>query len=112
MLTSVGTAAWPVLTAAIPPQPIKKLAARLDKSMPVGNEGAGVVVKAGASPAAQALIGRAVSMAGGGMYAQYSCLRATDVLPLPAGATPADGASSFINPLTALGMVETMRSEP
>ena len=79
--------------------------------MSVGNEGAGVVVKAGASPTAQALIRRTVAMAGGGMYAEYRCLRAADVLPLPADATAAEGASSFINALTALGMVETMRSE-
>jgi NADPH:quinone reductase-like Zn-dependent oxidoreductase len=79
--------------------------------MPVGNEGAGVVVKAGASPTARALVGRTVAMAvRGGMYAQYRCLRATDALPLPAEMTPAEGAS-FINPLTALGMLETMRSE-
>ncbi len=111
-LRSAGTAARPVLTAAIPPQAMKALAARVDRSMPVGNEGAGVVVKAGVSPAARALVGRAVAMAPrGGMYAQYRCVRATDVLSLPAAATPADGASSFINPLTALGMVETLRSE-
>jgi NADPH:quinone reductase-like Zn-dependent oxidoreductase len=111
-LRSEGTVARPVLTAAIPPNAMRTLTARLDKSMPVGNEGAGVVVKAGASPVAQALVGRTVAMAPrGGMYAQYRCLRASDVLPLPVTATPADGASSFINPLTALGMVETLRSE-
>ena len=111
-LRAVGTVARPVLSAAIPPQAMKTLAARLDWSMPVGNEGAGIVVKAGVSPVARTLVGRTVAMAPrGGMYAQYRCLRATDVLPLPADATPADGASSFINPLTALGMVETLRSE-
>jgi len=111
-LRSVGTAARPVLTAAIPPQALGALAARFDRSMPVGNEGAGVVVKAGASSTAQALVGRTVAMAPrGGMYAQYRCVRAADVLALPAGATPAEGASSFINPLTALGMAETLRSE-
>ena len=111
-LRSVGTAARPILIGDIPPQALKSLAARFDRPMPVGNEGAGVVVKAGASPTAQALVGRTVAMAvRGGMYAQYRCLRAADVLPLPANATPAEGASSFINPLTALGMVETMRSE-
>ena len=101
-------------TAAIPPRRRSStLAARLDKSMPVGNEGRGrVVVKAGALARGPGPDRRArCAMAGGGMYAQYRCLRAADVLPLPAGATPADGASSFINPLTALGMVETMRSE-
>ena len=79
--------------------------------MPVGNEGAGVVVAAGASEAAQALLGKTVAVLGGAMYAQYRCIAADQCLVLPAGATPADGASSFVNPLTALGMVETMRRE-
>ena len=56
-------------------------------------------------------MGRKVAMIGGAMYAQYRCVRAADVLVLPADATAADGASCFVNPLTALGMVETMRME-
>jgi hypothetical protein len=79
--------------------------------MPVGNEGAGVVVQAGSSEAAQALLGRTVAVLGGAMYAQYRCLRVADCMALPDGATAADGASCFVNPLTALGMVETMRME-
>lgn len=106
-----GTPDRPVVTAPIPPQFMKALAARADQSLPVGNEGAGVVVAAGASPQAQALMGRTVAMIGGAMYAQCRLLKAVDVLPLPADATPADGASCFVNPLTALGMVETMRRE-
>ncbi len=84
---------------------------RLDASMPVGNEGAGVVVKAGASDAAQTLLGKTVAMIGGAMYAQYRCLKAADCLVLAAGTTPTEGASCFVNPLTSLGMVETMRRE-
>jgi len=79
--------------------------------MPVGNEGAGTVIKAGASEAAQALLGKTVSMVGGAMYAQYRLLKATDCQPLPAGTTAAEGASWFVNPLTALGMTETMKRE-
>jgi len=79
--------------------------------MPVGNEGAGVVVKTGSSDAAKALMGKTVAMLGGAMYAQYRCLKASDCLPLPAGIAPAEGASCFVNPLTALGMTETMRRE-
>jgi hypothetical protein len=79
--------------------------------MPVGNEGAGVVVKAGSSDAAQALLGKTVAMIGGAMYAQYRLMKAVDCLVLPPGTTPAEGASCFVNPLTALGMVETMRRE-
>jgi hypothetical protein len=90
---------------------MKAMAGRLDQSMPVGNEGAGVVVKAGSSDAAKALIGKTVAMIGGAMYAQYRTIRAKDCLVLPAGATPAEGASCFVNPLTSLGMVETMRRE-
>ena len=79
--------------------------------MPVGNEGAGVVIKTGSSDAAKALMGKTVAMIGGAMYAQYRCLKVDECLPLPAGTTPAEGASCFVNPLTALGMTETMRRE-
>jgi NADPH:quinone reductase-like Zn-dependent oxidoreductase len=106
-----GTGDAAVVTAKVPDGAMKAMAGRLDESMPVGNEGAGVVVKAGSSDAAQALLGRTVAMIGGAMYAQYRCLRAKDVLPLPPGTTPAEGASCFVNPLTSLGMVETMRRE-
>jgi NADPH:quinone reductase-like Zn-dependent oxidoreductase len=104
-----GTADSPAITASVPQQTLKGLAARLDQSMPVGNEGAGVVVKAGAN--AKALLGKTVSMIGGGMYAQYRCLKASDCQVLPEGTTAADGASWFVNPLTALAMTETMRRE-
>jgi NADPH:quinone reductase-like Zn-dependent oxidoreductase len=105
------TDAGPVFTAAIPPQVMRAMAARLDQSMPAGNEGAGVVIAAGSSPEAQALLGKRVALLGGAMYAQYRTAKAADVLPLPDDATSADGASCFVNPLTALGMVETMRRE-
>lgn len=110
-LQAGGTAERPVVTASVPPQGVKALAARLGQSLPVGNEGAGVVVKAGASPEAQALLGRTVAMIGGAMYATHRRLKAAEVLPLPADATPAEGASCFVNPLTALAMVETLRRE-
>jgi NADPH2:quinone reductase len=106
-----GTAERPVVTARIPERAMPAMAARAGRRMPVGNEGAGVVVDAGASPAAQALRGRLVAMIGGAMYAQYRVIKAAEVLPLPAGATAADGASCFVNPLTSLGFVETMRRE-
>src|SRR2546425_11550999 len=106
-----GTADHPVVTASISPAVMKALAGRLEQSLPVGNEGAGVVVQAGASPAAQALMGKTVALLGGAMYAQYRCIKAVQCLVLPPGTTPAEGASCFVNPLTALGMVETMRVE-
>src|SRR2546426_3140765 len=106
-----GTTDNPVVTASISPAVMKALAGRLEQSLPVGNEGAGVVVQAGASPAAQALMGKTVALLGGAMYAQYRCIKAVQCLVLPPGTTPAEGASCFVNPLTALGMVETMRVE-
>jgi NADPH:quinone reductase-like Zn-dependent oxidoreductase len=106
-----GSKDMPVVTAKVPEAAMKGMAGRLDESMPVGNEGAGVVVKTGASDAAKALMGKTVAMIGGAMYAQYRTMRAKDCLVLPAGTTAAEGASCFVNPLTALGMTETMRRE-
>src|SRR5260221_172301 len=99
------------VAAKVPATSLPFLAARLDEAMPVGNEGAGTVIKAGSSEAAQALKGKTVSMIGGGMYTQYRLLKATGCQPLPAGTTAAEGASWFVNPLTALGMTETMKRE-
>lgn len=109
--TVTGEGDKAVVTAKLPPQTLRMLTARLDESMPVGNEGAGTVIKAGSSPEAQALLDKKVAILGGAMYAQHRCVKAADALLLPDGATAADGASCFVNPLTALGMVETMRRE-
>lgn len=106
-----GSKDAPVITAKVPDVAMRAMAGRLDESMPVGNEGAGVVIKTGSSDGAKALMGKTVAMIGGAMYAQYRTMRAKDVLPLPDGTTPAEGASCFVNPLTSLGMVETMRRE-
>jgi len=110
-LQASGTAARPVVTAHIPERAMKAMAGRAGQSLPVGNEGAGTVVQAGASPVAQALLGKTVALIGGAMYAQYRSIAARDCLVLPADASAADGASCFVNPLTALGMVETMKLE-
>lgn len=106
-----GSPERPVITAKIPDKLMPAMNARVGASLPVGNEGAGVVVAAGASPAARALVGKTVGTIGGAMYSQYRALPANRVLPLPDGTTPAEGASCFVNPLTSLGMVETMRLE-
>ena len=106
-----GTPERPVITATVPEKLMKGMSGRMDQSMPVGNEGAGVVVKAGSSEAAQALLGKTVAILGGAMYAQYRSIKAVQCLVLPEGTTPAEGASCFVNPLTSLGMVETMRRE-
>jgi NADPH:quinone reductase len=109
--TVAGTSERPIVTAPVAAGALGGLSARIDKPLPVGNEGAGIVVAAGSTSAAQALMGRRVGIAGGAMYAQYRVVDASACLVLPEGATARDGASSFVNPLTALGMVETMRRE-
>lgn len=104
-----GTPDRPALTADIPAQRLPMVRARLDESMPVGNEGAGTVIAAG--DGAEDLVGKTVAVIGGGMYTQYRKARLTDLLPFPEGVTAREGASAFVNPLTALAMVETMRAE-
>ena len=106
---STGTPDRPITIAPIAPQRLGMVRARIDQSLAVGNEGAGVVIDAG--DAARALIGKTVSIVAGGMYAQYRVVRAADCMVLPEGATPAQGASAFVNPMTALSMIETMRRE-
>jgi NADPH2:quinone reductase len=106
-----GAAERPVVTADIPADAMKLVAARIGESLPVGNEAAGTVIAAGESAAAQALMGRRVGIIGGEMYAQYRCVNAFMCLPLEPGTTAAEGASCFVNPLTALAFVETMRME-
>jgi len=106
-----GTPERPVVTASLAEVTPRALSARVDRSLPVGNEGAGTVVAAGSSATAQALLGRTVSIAGGAMYTQYRAVDVSACLVLPEGTTAREGASSFVNPLTALGMIETMRRE-
>lgn len=110
-VSQTGTAQRPAISANVPPAAMAAMAGRLDQQLPVGNEGAGTVIAAGNSEAAQSLLGRTVAILGGAMYAQYRTVDAEDCLVLPEGAAPSDGASCFVNPLTALGMVETMRRE-
>jgi NADPH2:quinone reductase len=106
-----GAGASSVVTMQVPERAMKSMAPRLGQALPVGNEGAGVVVAAGDSDTARALMGKTVAVLGGAMYSQFRTMKAAQCLPLPADATAADGASCFVNPLTSLGMVETMRRE-
>jgi len=106
-----GSGERPVLTAPIPDAAMRALAGRTGTPMPAGNEGAGTVVAAGPSAEAQALLGKTVAVAGGAMYSQYRLVNAVACLQLPDGTPAIDGASSFVNPMTVLGMVETMRME-
>lgn len=100
-----------VLTAPVPPARLSSVALRLDKELPVGNEGAGTVVAAGSDAEAQALIGKTVGVLCGTSYAQYCCVPVASCLVLNEGTTAVEAADCFVNPLTALGMVETMRLE-
>ena len=106
-----GTAASPLISATVPAGAMPGMKARLGQSMPVGNEGAGTVVAAGSSALAQSLLGKTVALLGGAMYSQHRTVPAASCLVLPEGTSAAAGASCFVNPLTALGMVETMRRE-
>lgn len=104
-----GTPERPVVTATVPPHLVGMIASRADQSLTLGVEGAGVVVEAGTN--AQHLVGTVVSAAPGQMYTQYRKLHASEVFPFPDGVTAQQGASAFVNPLTALGMLSTMQLE-
>ncbi|MEM1152091.1 MAG: zinc-binding dehydrogenase [Pseudomonadota bacterium] len=108
---SSGTDQGTVMTAPVPEQGMRVMKARVGQALPVGNEGAGTVVAAGEGDYAQSLLGRVVAVMGGGMYAQYRAVDAAMALPLHEGHTAKDGASCFVNPLTALCFLETMRLE-
>jgi NADPH:quinone reductase-like Zn-dependent oxidoreductase len=105
----LDSAAGPVATLPLPDGALDALRERVGDPIPVGNEGAGTVIEAGSE--AQALVGRVVAVAAGGMYSQFRVVDAGLCLPLPDGARATDGAASFVNPMTALAMVETMRDE-
>lgn len=102
-----GTPERPVITAKVPASRLPMVAARLDQSMPCGNEGAGTVVAA-ADPS---LVGKRVALASGGMWAHYKVARAVECIVLPDGVTARQGAAAFVNPMTVLAMLETMKRE-
>ena len=108
-LSISGEGEQAVTTAKVHPSLMPALTARLDQSMQVGNEGGGVVIDAGAN--AKHLIGKTVGVAGGAMYSQYRCVPASSCLVMDDGTTSSEAASSFVNPLTALAFVETMKLE-
>jgi NADPH:quinone reductase len=110
-LEATGTPEAPAVRAPVSSAGLAALQARVGRALPAGNEGAGVVVAAGSSPEAQALLGRTVAALGGALYAEYRALPVAQCLVLPDGTRPQDAASCFVNPLTALGMVDTMRLE-
>jgi len=104
-----GTGDETVTSMRIHPRLMGAMKPRLDQSLPVGNEGAGVIEDAGEK--AKELIGKTVGLAGGAMYSQYRCVSAANCLVMDEGTSAAEAASSFVNPLTALAFIETMRME-
>ena len=98
-----------VASMSVHPAVMRSMKSRVGQSMPVGNEGAGVVVDAGIN--AKSLIGKTVGLAGGAMYSQYKCAPAVNCLVMGDGIAPSEAASSFVNPMTALSFVETMKME-
>ena len=108
---AIERAGLPGIAMNVPEAGMRFMAGRIGQALPIGNEGCGVVVAAGASPEAQALMGKTVALIGGEIYAEYRCLAAQMCMPLPDGTAPEDGASCFVNPLTSLGFVETMKLE-
>ena len=106
-----GSADRPVISADVPAKFMGAVKKRIGKAIPVGNEGAGTVIAAGSSAAAQSLMGKTVAFIGGGSYRKYLCANVQSCLELEPGTTAVEAASSFVNPLTALAMVETMRAE-
>ena len=98
-----------VASIKIHPGLMASMKPRLDKSLAAGNEGAGIVVDAGKN--VKELIGKTVGLAGGSMYSQYICVPAINCLVMEEGTTPKEAASSFVNPLTALSFIETMKME-
>ena len=108
-ISSQGSGEDTVTTMGIHPGLMQSMKPRIDKSMKVGNEGGGVIVDAGKN--VKNLIGKTVGVAGGAMYSQYRCLPAMSCLVMNEGTTSVEAASSFVNPLTALGFTETMKLE-
>ncbi len=108
---AAGTPDDPKVVAQVPPDLMPASAPGVNSPRPLGIEGAGIVEQVGTSAAAKTLFGKTVALMGGAMYAEYRMAKADQCLVMPDGTAPAEAASSFVNPLTALGMVETMRRE-
>ena len=108
-ISTSGSEDETVTSMKIHPALMGSMKPRLDQSMQAGNEGAGVIVDAGEN--VKELIGKTVGLAGGAMYSQYRCVPAASCLVMDEGTSPAEAASSFVNPLTALSFIETMKME-
>lgn len=93
------------------PEPFNSAAkARHGQKLPAGNEGAGTVVATGDSDMAKALNGQRVACVPGNAYSQYCIADAAMCLPLGDHSSE-DGASAFVNPMTALGFAENAKMD-
>lgn len=108
-MTAFSRNGRPALRAPIPPEQMSSVKSRIDRSLPIGTEGAGTVVRAGAN--AVDFIGKTVSTMSGGMFASFRRVSAGECMVLPTGTSPEAAASMYVNPLTALSMIEAMRRE-
>jgi NADPH2:quinone reductase len=108
-ISTSGSEDETVTSMKIHPALMGSMKSRLNHSMQAGNEGAGIIIDAGEN--AKELIGKTVGLAGGAMYSQYRCVPAASCLVMDEGTSSAEAASSFVNPLTALSFVETMKME-
>ena len=113
--TDTATAAelngFPAVSLPVPEAMMRAMKTRVGQWLPAGNEGAGTVVAAGSSDEAQALMGKRVGVFGGELFAQYRCMSAMQCMALPDDVTAEEGASCVVNPMTALGFVETAKME-
>ena len=98
------------VTAQLSEEAFARAKSRVGQPVRCGNEGSGYVVAAGS--AAKALMGKLVAfMPFEGCYAQYCVVDTSRCLEMHDGTTPEEAASCFVNPLTALGMVDTVSSQ-
>ncbi|MFO1254244.1 MAG: zinc-binding dehydrogenase [Sphingomonadaceae bacterium] len=99
------------IVAQMPPPATRAFKARHGIALPAGNECAGIVVAAGEDPAAQALLGKRYACVPGSAYGDYAYADAEMGFAVDDSVSAEQAASSFVNPMTALGFVETMKME-
>lgn len=99
------------VVARMAPNFAAMMRARHGLPLPMGVECAGTVIAAGDGAAAQAILGKRVSCVTRTAFATHAMTEAPMTIALPDDVTAAQGASTFVNPMTALGFVETMRRD-
>ena len=95
----------------VPPARMRAMGPRVGQWIGVGNEGSGRVVAAGSSEASQIMLGKRVGMFGGEMYSEYRCLPVSKCMMFPDSISSEQAASCFVNPMTAMGFMETREME-